>query len=328
MQQLLGDKLGSTTDTNSFLRELFLQRLPASVRVVLASADPSTTIDKLAEMADKVMEVAAPTAPNVSVVSQVNAYHPETVTCRHSASGPDPAAPTAFLVLVTALQHQHLNTMTLSCASITPNLEKLRRSVRNHAVGETPQLHTIAATSTAGPSPSRLFYVTDKNTCTCFLVDTGSEVSAIPPSFSECTHPPDRLTLMAVNDTPIHTYGQRSLTLVCVDPFPGFSSLLISRNHAILGADFLRHFGLLVDMQQHKLIDSTTHLHIQGILSSSPSPIVHVSILNIPPTLISVCYPNFPHLLACVHPHQPQLSTISSTTLKLQVPPHQHAHSD
>ena len=77
MQQLLGDKLGSTTDTNSFLHELFLQRLPASVRMVLASADPSTTIDKLAEMADKVMEVAAPTAPNVSAVSHVTADHPE-----------------------------------------------------------------------------------------------------------------------------------------------------------------------------------------------------------------------------------------------------------
>ena len=37
MQQLLGDH-GTTTD-NSFLRELFLQRLPSNVRMVLASAD-------------------------------------------------------------------------------------------------------------------------------------------------------------------------------------------------------------------------------------------------------------------------------------------------
>ena len=38
MQQLLGDHLGPTVD-NAFLRELFLQRLPANVRMVLASAD-------------------------------------------------------------------------------------------------------------------------------------------------------------------------------------------------------------------------------------------------------------------------------------------------
>jgi len=57
MQQLLGDRPGLDT---SFLRELFLQRLPPNVRMVLASTPDGTTIDKLAEMADKIMEVAAP----------------------------------------------------------------------------------------------------------------------------------------------------------------------------------------------------------------------------------------------------------------------------
>ena len=66
MQQLLGDKLGTSADANSFLRELFLQRLPANVRMVLASADSSMDLDKLADMADKVMEVAAPTVAAVS----------------------------------------------------------------------------------------------------------------------------------------------------------------------------------------------------------------------------------------------------------------------
>ena len=53
MQQLLGDHL-------PFLKELFLQRLPANVLMVLASADPSTALPKLAEMADKIIEVATP----------------------------------------------------------------------------------------------------------------------------------------------------------------------------------------------------------------------------------------------------------------------------
>lgn len=61
MQQLLGDKLGTSADANTFLRELFLQRLPPNVRMVLASADASTDLNKLADMADKVTEVAAPT---------------------------------------------------------------------------------------------------------------------------------------------------------------------------------------------------------------------------------------------------------------------------
>ena len=66
MQQLLGGELGTAGDSNSFLPELFLQRLPANVRMVLASADDSTDLHKLADMADKVMEVASPTVAALS----------------------------------------------------------------------------------------------------------------------------------------------------------------------------------------------------------------------------------------------------------------------
>ena len=60
MQQLLGDKTGAPDSDGTFLCELFLQRLPATVHMVLASTDESLTLDKLAELADKVMEVATP----------------------------------------------------------------------------------------------------------------------------------------------------------------------------------------------------------------------------------------------------------------------------
>ncbi len=63
MQQLLGDQLGTTADANTFLLELFLQRLPANVRMVLASADASMDLHNLA---DKVIEVATPTISAVT----------------------------------------------------------------------------------------------------------------------------------------------------------------------------------------------------------------------------------------------------------------------
>jgi len=69
MQQLLGDHLGAAPDNNAFLKELFLQRLPANVRMVLASADATTDLAKLADMADKIVEVATPT---VAAISQSN----------------------------------------------------------------------------------------------------------------------------------------------------------------------------------------------------------------------------------------------------------------
>ena len=54
MQQLLGEK-ASTTDS-TFLRELFLQQLPANVRMVLASTAVATSLDQLATLADRIME--------------------------------------------------------------------------------------------------------------------------------------------------------------------------------------------------------------------------------------------------------------------------------
>ena len=48
MQQLAGDH-PSVAD-GSFLKELFLQRLPHSVRMVLASTPDTSSLDKLAEM--------------------------------------------------------------------------------------------------------------------------------------------------------------------------------------------------------------------------------------------------------------------------------------
>ena len=64
LQQLLGDAT-HRFDT-SFLRELFLQRLPSNVRMVLASSGDSISLDQLAQLADRIMDVATPTVASVA----------------------------------------------------------------------------------------------------------------------------------------------------------------------------------------------------------------------------------------------------------------------
>ena len=59
MQQLLCDKLGTSADANSFLHELFLQRLPPNVHMVLASADISLDLSKPADILKSVFECFA-----------------------------------------------------------------------------------------------------------------------------------------------------------------------------------------------------------------------------------------------------------------------------
>lgn len=62
MRQLVG----TATIDNSLLKELFMQRLPAGVKLVLASTPEGTSLDSQADMADRVLE--ATQAP-VSAVS-------------------------------------------------------------------------------------------------------------------------------------------------------------------------------------------------------------------------------------------------------------------
>ena len=71
------------------------------------------------------------------------------------------------------------------------------------------------------------------------------------------------------------TFGTRSLTLN-LGLRRAFRWIFTIANVKIpiLGADFLQHFGLLVDMRQHRLLDMLTQLKVQGIVThlSSPSP--------------------------------------------------------
>lgn len=64
LQQLLGD--GPHKFDTSVFRELFLQRLPANVCMVLASSGDSISLDQLAQLADRIMDVAIPTVASVA----------------------------------------------------------------------------------------------------------------------------------------------------------------------------------------------------------------------------------------------------------------------
>ena len=100
--------------------------------------------------------------------------------------------------------------------------------------------------SVVGHSLSRLFFVTDKSSGLRFLIDTGADVSVIPPSHSDRVHRHD-LCLQAINNTPIPTYGTRSLTLnLGLRRTFHWAFIIADVIRPILGADFLHHFSLVV----------------------------------------------------------------------------------
>ena len=79
LQQLAGDTPGAD---GSFLQELFLQCLPSNVRMVLVLTRNDTPINKLTQLADKIMEVAIPEVAAASVQlnpSEIESLHAEII---------------------------------------------------------------------------------------------------------------------------------------------------------------------------------------------------------------------------------------------------------
>nr|VZI06174.1 unnamed protein product [Spirometra erinaceieuropaei] len=149
------------------------------------------------------------------------------------------------------------------------------------------------ATTAAGPSrPSRLFYINDKSSGLRFLVDTGAEVSVIPP-LRRHRLKPSQFSLQAANSTTISTYGQRSLTLD-LGLRRRFQWVFIEADvkSPIIGAEFLSSFGLTVDVRHRRLSDTTTQLFTIGTISSERSVGIHVTIPSTPFADILKDYPS------------------------------------
>ena len=128
---------------------------------------------------------------------------------------------------------------------------------------------------------SRLFYITDKLTSHRFLIDTGAEVSVIPPSQSDQEHKQD-LVLLAANNTSITTYGRRSLTLNLGLGWE-FQWIFIVADRRKTShfrdrfSQALWHYALVVDVRRQQLLDTPTQSKVKVNISSEPS--VNITLL-------------------------------------------------
>ena len=68
MQQQLGEKAG--TSNGSTIKELFIQKLPTNIWMVLVATSEKTPLEELTTLADKIMEVATLSIAIVTVPLQ------------------------------------------------------------------------------------------------------------------------------------------------------------------------------------------------------------------------------------------------------------------
>ena len=124
----------------------------------------------------------------------------------------------------------------------------------------------LMATNVSGHISSGLFFILECTAHQRFLVDTGVEVSAIPPTKADRKVGQVGLSLQAANGTQIPTFGTRSLSLNFGLRRPYRWLLVVADvRHPILSVDFLQHHSQLVDVCTKTLIDSHTTLQTNMI---------------------------------------------------------------
>ncbi|GFW87505.1 retrovirus-related Pol polyprotein from transposon opus [Trichonephila clavipes] len=124
---------------------------------------------------------------------------------------------------------------------------------------------------------SRLFLL-DRKSGQKLLIDSGSEICVILPSPTMNKSPQSNFSLFAANNTKIPAYGmvRKELNLGLRRPFI-WTFIIADVSSPIIGADFLKHFNLLIDLKKKRLVDVETSLFTSCVFSN----IVQPSILTV-----------------------------------------------
>ncbi|GFV20019.1 uncharacterized protein TNCV_1154201 [Trichonephila clavipes] len=136
--------------------------------------------------------------------------------------------------------HRRYKEQARKCVSPCAFVQKKKKRVSSVIAGMAePSKHT-----------SRLFLL-DRKSVQKFLIDSGSEICVIPPSPTMNKSPQSNFSLFAANNTKIPAYGmvRKELNLGLRRPFI-WTFIIADVSSTIIGADFLKHFNLLIDLKK------------------------------------------------------------------------------
>ncbi|UYV80712.1 hypothetical protein LAZ67_19001517 [Cordylochernes scorpioides] len=274
--------------SDTVLKMLWTRRLPQDIRAALA-ASSETSLSNLADMADNIHEAILPTVSAVDqpstghsaeahqqLMTQIQDLHTQVEALKSSMDTPHNRYPNARYPTHnkkrnagTCWYHMKFGAQARKCLQPC-NFKVQGKRIRPPSVG-----------ATDGPGLTRRLFITDRRSAYLFLVDTGAEVSVIPPPVKNAR--PSHRQLFAANGSIIHTYGERHLELdLGLGRLFRWPFIIADVGVSIIGADFLRHYGLTVDLRNHRLSDPVSSLHSIGQVSPSTAVSIHLTIANSP----------------------------------------------
>ncbi|BHF80910.1 hypothetical protein SprV_0702403800 [Sparganum proliferum] len=242
-----------------------MDNFPPEVQHILAPVFGILSATQITQMADRFIEMHGFSKPSISALS--------------TPSNP-PASPLSQLEIeLSKLADDRFSPEADSFSLISEPTEAVHAAclVFTFSPFKSKRVKPVSANVSAADlpdssNPGRTFYVFDTRSGRGFLVDTGAQLSVIPhtPADRRCPNP--GLFLQAVDTSPVATFGTCSLSLdIGLRRLFPWVFVVADIPCAILGADFLAAFNLLVDCLQSRLHDKTTNLNVRGISSSDAS---------------------------------------------------------
>ncbi|UYV79852.1 hypothetical protein LAZ67_18000918 [Cordylochernes scorpioides] len=169
--------------------------------------------------------------------------------------------------------HSHLDFafQTILAQLAMSMLDKLPVSIKNILIVSDEDISKLAimADKINEINPSKELYQ-DKETGLQFLIDSGADVSVIPPTDKDV--PSNELLLYAANGSKIVTFGTKVIKIdLGLRRSFQWCFIIAKVNKGIIGADFLNNFKLILDISNKRLIDGITNLSIRGDVMSIDS---------------------------------------------------------
>ncbi|CAE1294852.1 unnamed protein product [Acanthosepion pharaonis] len=136
--------------------------------------------------------------------------------------------------------------------------------------GKRTRWHPVETLDARYLKTNRLFFIHDRASGLKFLIDTGAQISVL--LFKNCSKQTlfkhTSFKLQASNGTPITTYGERTLTLdIGLRREFTWTFTIADVAMPIIGADFLNHYKLSVELASQTLTDTSTNLQRCGFIS-------------------------------------------------------------
>ncbi|GFX14912.1 retrovirus-related Pol polyprotein from transposon 17.6 [Trichonephila clavipes] len=227
---------------DDFLQSLWLQRMPPHIQTVLsASSEP---LDKLAIIADKVSEVVGSSS---------------TICAATTVPPPSQSSSCSVQPTMDSLARQ-IQELSLQVAELTRELNSSRHQ-RYSSDRRRSHSRSRSVNKGSGICYYHRRYKEQARKCVspCAFVqkktNSGSEICVIPPSPTMNKSPQSNFSLFAANNTKIPAYGmvRKELNLGLRRPFI-WTFIIADVSSPIIGADFLKHFNLLIDLKKKGII--------------------------------------------------------------------------